>query len=51
MTVEALVKGHRILEVPISYNPRQGSKTKIDPWGDGIRMGNTLPIVLMNVLC
>jgi hypothetical protein len=31
MTVEALAKGYRILEVSISYDLRQGSKSNIDP--------------------
>ena len=34
MTVEALAKGYRVLEVPISYKPRRaGSNTKLDPTG------------------
>jgi glycosyltransferase involved in cell wall biosynthesis len=49
MTVEALAKGYRVVEVPISYGIRQGSKTKLDPLGDGIKIGRTLLFILMNV--
>jgi glycosyltransferase involved in cell wall biosynthesis len=49
MTVEALAKGYRVVEVPISYGVRQGSKTKLDPIGDGIKIGRTLIFILMNV--
>jgi glycosyltransferase involved in cell wall biosynthesis len=51
MTVEALARGYRILEVPISYNRRKGSssKTKIDPLGDGIKIARTLIFILMNI--
>jgi len=40
MTMEALAKG---------YGLRQGSKTKLDPLGDGIKIGRTLLFILMNV--
>jgi len=49
MTVEALAKGYRVVEVPISYGVRQGSKTKLDPIGDGIKIGRTLIFILMNI--
>jgi dolichol-phosphate mannosyltransferase len=50
MTVEALAKGYRVLEVPIKYKPRRaGSNTKLDPLGDGIKIGRTLLFILMNV--
>ena len=49
MTVEALAKGYRVVEVPISYGVRQGSKTKLDPLGDGIKIGRTLIFILMNI--
>jgi dolichol-phosphate hexosyltransferase len=49
MTVEALAKGYRVIEVPISYSVRQGSKTKLNPLGDGIQIGKTLLFILMNV--
>jgi glycosyltransferase involved in cell wall biosynthesis len=49
MTVEALAKGYRVVEVPVSYGNRQGSKTKLNPLGDGIRIGRTLLFILMNV--
>jgi dolichol-phosphate mannosyltransferase len=34
MTVEALIKGYRLMEVPISYGLRRGSATKLDPIHD-----------------
>ena len=49
MTVEALAKGLRILEVPISYGVRKGSVTKLHPLNDGIKIGRTLVFILMNV--
>jgi glycosyltransferase involved in cell wall biosynthesis len=49
MTVEALIKGYRLLEVPISYGLRRGSATKLDPIDDGIRIGQTLLFILLNV--
>jgi dolichol-phosphate mannosyltransferase len=50
MTVEALAKGYRVLEIPISYKPRRaGSNTKLDPLGDGMTIGRTLLFILMNV--
>jgi dolichol-phosphate mannosyltransferase len=49
MTVEALVKGYRVLEVPVSYGVRKGSSTKLDPLGDGLKIVKTLLFVLMNV--
>jgi glycosyltransferase involved in cell wall biosynthesis len=50
MTVEALAKGYRVLEVPINYKPRKdGSNTKLDPLGDGMKIGRTLLFILMNV--
>jgi glycosyltransferase involved in cell wall biosynthesis len=49
MTVEALAKGYRVIEIPISYGLRKGSRTKLDPLGDGIKIGRTLLFILMNV--
>lgn len=49
MTVEALAKGLRVLEVPITYGVRKGSSTKLNPVGDGIKIGRTLLFILMNV--
>lgn len=49
MTVEALMQGYRILEVPISYSTRRGSKAKLDPLNDGTRIARTLLLILMNV--
>ena len=49
MTVEALAKGYKVLEVPINYSIRKGSDTKLDPFGDGIKISRTLLFILMNV--
>jgi glycosyltransferase involved in cell wall biosynthesis len=50
MTVEALAKGYRVLEVPIKYGRRKtGALTKLDPVGDGLKIGRTLLFILMNV--
>jgi dolichol-phosphate hexosyltransferase len=50
MTVEALAKGFRIIEVPISYKIRKkGSGTKLDPLDDGLKIARTLLFILMNV--
>ena len=49
MTVEALAKGYRVLEVPIRYGLRNGTRTKLDPVNDGMRIGRTLLFILMNV--
>ena len=50
MTVEAIAKGYRILEVPINYAARkERSDTKLDPLGDGVRIGKMPLFVLMNV--
>ena len=50
MTVEALARGYKILEVPIGYSLRKkAAKTKVDPLGDGIKIGRTLIFILMNI--
>jgi len=49
MTVEALAKAYRVVEIPISYGLRKGSRTKLDPIGDGIKIGRTLLFILTNV--
>jgi dolichol-phosphate hexosyltransferase len=49
MTVEALAKGYSVLEVLIFYGSRIGTKTKLDPSDDGIKMGMTLMFILVNV--
>ncbi|MGC1928729.1 MAG: glycosyltransferase [Candidatus Nitrosopolaris sp.] len=49
MTVEALAKGYRVLEVPISYGPRRGTKTKLKPLDDGTKIARTLMFILLNV--
>ena len=49
MTVEAITKGYRVIEVPISYKKRRDSETKLDPSGDGGKIARTLFFVIMNV--
>lgn len=49
MTVEALIKGYRLLEVPINYGLRKGSVTKLEPIRDGMRIGHTLLFILLNI--
>ena len=49
MTVEALAKGYRVLEVPIRYGNRKDSKTKLDTKADGIKIAKTLLFISMNV--
>jgi dolichol-phosphate hexosyltransferase len=49
MTVEALAKGYRVIEIPISYRVRKGSRTKLNPLADGTKIGRTLLFILMNV--
>jgi len=49
MTVEALINGYRLLEVPIRYGLRKGSVTKLDPIRDGMRIGQTLLFILLNI--
>jgi len=49
MTVEALAKGYRVIEVPISYKKRKNSVTHLSPVTDGTKIGRTLLFILMNV--
>jgi len=49
MIVEALAKGYRVMEVPISYRKRRNSETKLNPLNDGVRIGKTLFFIIMNV--
>jgi glycosyltransferase involved in cell wall biosynthesis len=50
ITVEALAKGYRVFEVPISYGLRKGqSSAKLDPIGDGIKIAKTLFFILVNI--
>ena len=43
MTIESVKKGLRIIEVPITYQPRAaGTKTKLNPFRDGIRIVITI---------
>lgn len=41
LTVETLVKGFKIVEVPINYRKR-GGKTKLNPLKDGFKIGRTI---------
>lgn len=49
ITVEAIAKGLRVIEVPVSYEKRKGSKTKLNPWSDGMIIARSLLFILMNV--
>jgi len=49
MTVEALAKGYRILEVPINYRTRKGTTTKLNSVDDGIKIARTILFISMNV--
>jgi dolichol-phosphate hexosyltransferase len=50
MTVEAMAKGFKVIEIPVEYSIRkERSSTKLNPLGDGFRIGRTLLFVLMNV--
>ena len=50
MTVEAIAKGFKVIEIPIHYSVRKdASATKLNPLGDGFKIARTLLFVLMNV--
>jgi len=49
MTVEALAKGYRVLEVPIHYGVRKEALTKLNPIEDGAKIAGTLLFIAMNV--
>lgn len=49
MTVEALAKGYRVVEIPIKYGTRKGTPTKLNPVGDGIKIARTLIFITMNI--
>ncbi|NDF25647.1 MAG: TIGR04182 family glycosyltransferase, partial [Thaumarchaeota archaeon] len=49
MTVEALSKGYRVIEIPIKYGNRKDSKTKLNPVKDGLKIAKTLLFITMNV--
>lgn len=43
MTIESVKKGLRLLEVPITYQPRkEGTRTKLNPLRDGLRIAITI---------
>ncbi len=47
MTLEALIKGYRVIEVPVKYGTRKGT-TKLHPLHDGIKIARTLLFIIMN---
>jgi dolichol-phosphate hexosyltransferase len=49
MTVEALAKKYRVVEKPINYNTRQGTRSRLNPLHDGSRIARALLFILMNV--
>lgn len=49
MTVEALAKGYRVVEIPIKYGNRKNSETKLNPISDGLKIAKTLLFITMNV--
>jgi dolichol-phosphate mannosyltransferase len=50
MTVEAIAKGFKVVEIPVEYSVRKkASITKLNPIGDGFKISRTLLFVLMNV--
>ena len=49
MTVEALAKGYRVIEIPVKYGNRVNSKTKLNPVNDGLKISRTLFFIAMNV--
>lgn len=42
MTVEAVRNGQRIMVVPVHYRKRVGTRTKLDPFYDGVRIISTI---------
>jgi dolichol-phosphate mannosyltransferase len=42
MTVEAVRNGQRIMVVPVHYRKRAGTRTKLDPLYDGVRIISTI---------
>ena len=49
MTVEALAKNYRIVEHPINYSARKGTRSKLSPLDDGLKIAHTLLFILMNL--
>jgi len=49
LTVEALAKGYRVHEVPINYKLRKESDAKLNSIDDGLKIGQTLLFILLNV--
>lgn len=48
MTAEALAKGYKVKEVPITYINRKDSKPKLNPLKDGARIARTLFFIIIN---
>ena len=49
MTVDAIAKGYRVMEVPINYRRRKDSETKLRSYEDGVKIGKTLFFLIMNI--
>lgn len=49
MTVEALSRGYKIIEVPIEYGERNDTESKLNSSTDGIKIGKTLFFITMNI--
>ena len=48
MTAEAIAKGYRVVDIPITYLKRENSKTKLNPIRDGAKIAKTLFFIIMN---
>ena len=48
MTAEAIAKGFKVVEVPITYVKRRESKPKLNPISDGARITKTLFFIILN---
>jgi len=48
MTIESFTRGHRILEVPISYLKRRGSPAKLKSFQDGMKIFRSIVFFIMN---
>lgn len=48
ITIEALAKNLRIVEIPINYRRRTGNPTKLDPVRDGYKILKVLILVLLD---
>ena len=48
MTVEAVARGLRVMEIPISYRKRVGSRSKLRPFSDGVLVLKNLLFLVMH---